>query len=70
MKRMNLPVILSKGEDGLIVAEVPIIPGCISQGRTEEEALANIREPAELCLENQADGGWAISASYSGVVLD
>jgi predicted RNase H-like HicB family nuclease len=37
--------------DGWIVAECPVIPGCISQGRTREEALENIREAIELCLE-------------------
>ena len=37
-------VVLHKGEDGFWVVEVPSLPGCISQGETREEALANIRE--------------------------
>ena len=41
---MNLPVTLERDESGMIVAECPAIPGCVSQGQTEEEALANIRE--------------------------
>jgi predicted RNase H-like HicB family nuclease len=45
------PVVLRTGMDGWIVAECPIIPGCISQGRTRDEALENIREAIELCLE-------------------
>lgn len=49
---LELPVILSPGEDGWIVAECPVIPGCISQGRTREEALANIREAIEVCIES------------------
>ena len=52
----DLPVILKTGEDGYFVAECPVIPGCISQGRTREEALANIREAIELCLEDQSSG--------------
>lgn len=44
-------VLLREGEDGWIVATVPSLPGCISQGRTEEEALANIKEAIELYLE-------------------
>jgi predicted RNase H-like HicB family nuclease len=48
----SLPVILLPGEDGWLVAECPVLPGCISQGRTREEALANIREAIELCLES------------------
>jgi len=37
-------VIIYPGEDGYWVAECPILPGCISQGRTREEAILNIRE--------------------------
>jgi predicted RNase H-like HicB family nuclease len=48
----RLPVVLRPGEDGWIVAECPVLPGCISQGRTRDEALANIREAIELCLES------------------
>jgi predicted RNase H-like HicB family nuclease len=64
MNRISLPVVLTPGEDGYIVAEIPVIPGCISQGRTEEEALANIREAAELSLENREAEGWELPAKY------
>lgn len=37
-------VIIYPGEDGYWVAECPSLPGCISQGKTKEEAIANIRE--------------------------
>lgn len=37
-------VILYSGEDGYLVAECPSLPGCISQGKTKEEAIANIKE--------------------------
>jgi predicted RNase H-like HicB family nuclease len=61
---MDLPVVLRAGEDGFLVAECPAIPGCISQGRTREEALQNIREAIELCLENQLDEGWPLPLEY------
>jgi len=48
---MNYKVIFVEGEDGYIVAECPAIPGCISQGKTIEEARKNIQESIELCLE-------------------
>lgn len=32
------------GEDGYVVAEVPSLPGCVSQGKTRDEAVANVRE--------------------------
>jgi predicted RNase H-like HicB family nuclease len=41
---MTRGVLLYPGADGYTVAEVPSLPGCISQGTTREEALANIRE--------------------------
>jgi predicted RNase H-like HicB family nuclease len=47
----TLPVVLRPGESGWIVVECPVLVGCVSQGRTREEALANIREAIELCLE-------------------
>lgn len=37
-------VIVYSGEDGYFVAECPSLPGCISQGETREEAIANIKE--------------------------
>ena len=41
---MKFLITLDKDEDGFIVAECPSLPGCLSQGRTREEALANIEE--------------------------
>jgi predicted RNase H-like HicB family nuclease len=45
---MTRRVLLYPGEDGFIVAEVPSLPGCISQGRTRDEALENVREAISL----------------------
>ena len=40
-------VVIYPGEDGYWVAECPSLPGCISQGKSKEEAIANIREAIE-----------------------
>lgn len=48
---MKLKVLISSGEDGWLVVECPSIPGCISQGRTVQEAVDNIKEAIEGCLE-------------------
>jgi len=64
---MDLPVVLRSGEDGWLVAECPLIPGCISQGRTREQALANIREAIELCLETRQEEGWTVPQDYEVV---
>lgn len=54
---MKIPVTLERDETGMIVAECPAIPGCVSQGKTEEEALSNIREAVVACLEVRAEQG-------------
>lgn len=54
---MKLPITIYTDEDGWYVVECPVIPGCATQGRTEEEALANIREAIELCLEARREEG-------------
>jgi predicted RNase H-like HicB family nuclease len=52
---MTFKIVLEPGEDGWIVAECPSLPGCISQGRTETEAVANIREAIQLWLETEVE---------------
>jgi predicted RNase H-like HicB family nuclease len=64
MATRGFPVVLVPGEDGWIVAECPVIPGCISQGRTRAEALRNIEEAIQLCLETRAEEGWTPPAQY------
>ncbi|MCH7500724.1 MAG: type II toxin-antitoxin system HicB family antitoxin [Nitrospinae bacterium] len=48
---MKLHILIEQDENGFFVAEVPALPGCLSQGKTEEEALANIKEAVEGWLE-------------------
>jgi len=52
-KNMKFPVIVEKGEDGYYVVECPLLTGCYTQGKTLEEALKNIREVIEMCLEEE-----------------
>lgn len=56
MTNYNYTVLLEPGEDGWIVARCPLLHA-VSQGRTEQEALTNIREAMALCVEDyQASG--------------
>ncbi|MCH8157587.1 MAG: type II toxin-antitoxin system HicB family antitoxin [Nitrospinae bacterium] len=48
---MKLHVVVDQDEAGFYTAEVPAFPGCLSQGKTQEEALANIREAVQGWLE-------------------
>ena len=57
---MRYTVILQKEKDGGYVATVPSLPGCVSQGDTREEALSNIREAADLYVEDCLAAGEAV----------
>jgi predicted RNase H-like HicB family nuclease len=52
---MKLKVVLEPSDEGGYTVYVPSLPGCISEGDTVEEALANIREAIELYLEPTED---------------
>jgi predicted RNase H-like HicB family nuclease len=52
---MKLKVVIEESDEGGFTVYVPSLPGCISEGDTEEEALANIREAIELYLEEIDD---------------
>lgn len=55
MKKTNknrwFPIVVETDEDGFFVAVNPSLAGCYSQGKTIEEALTNVQEATELCLE-------------------
>ena len=60
-------VTIDRDEDGVWIVECPAIPGCVSQGDTKEEALANIREAIALCLEVRAEQGLPLSVETQQV---
>ena len=64
---MKLLVALEPDESGMLVAECSSIPGCISQGRTEAEALDNIREAIAGCLETRAANGMPLTVEVREV---
>lgn len=64
---MKLIVTLERDESGMIVAECPSIPGCVSQGATEDEAIANVREAILACLEARAANGMPLTVAIREV---
>ncbi len=58
---MKLTVTLDRDEDGIWIAECPSIPGCVSQGSTREEALENVKEAIQLCLDVRAEQGFPLT---------
>ncbi len=57
---MKYRVLIEEDEDGVFVAEVPSLPGCISQGGTREEALVNIKEAIAVYVESLEVHGEAV----------
>ena len=54
---MKFIITIFQDEDGVYIAECPTIPGCVSQGQTEEEAGENIQEAIKECLEVRVERG-------------
>ena len=54
---MKYRVLVEVDEDGVFVAEVPSLPGCVSQGASRDEALTNIREAISLYIESLEERG-------------
>ncbi len=51
MKKLHLPIIIEIDEDGFYIVSCPFFKGCHSYGETVDEALENIREVIDMCLE-------------------
>jgi predicted RNase H-like HicB family nuclease len=60
---VKFTVTFVQDEDGMFIAECPSIPGCVSQGRTEEEAERNIRDAIKECLDVRSERGLPLTVS-------
>jgi predicted RNase H-like HicB family nuclease len=58
---MKFIITIDRDEDGVWVVECPSIPGCVSQGDTKDQAVENIKEAIELCLEVRAEEGFPLT---------
>ena len=67
---MRYRVLIEQDEDGVYVAEVPALPGCISQGRTRSEALENIKEAIAAYIESLKAHGEPVPPSISEEVVE
>ena len=54
---MKFNVHIWQDEDGAFIAKCPIIPGCVSQGKTYEEAVENIQDAIHGCIEERQELG-------------
>ncbi|MBT9131825.1 type II toxin-antitoxin system HicB family antitoxin [candidate division NPL-UPA2 bacterium Unc8] len=64
---MKFIVTIGRDEDGMFVVECPSIPGCVSQGKTEQEAVENIKDAIKQCLEVRAERGIPLTVSMREV---
>lgn len=60
---MKFTITITRDEDGIYIAECPAIPGCISQGKTEEEALRNIQDAISECLAVRSEKGMPLTVT-------
>jgi predicted RNase H-like HicB family nuclease len=62
-------VMIYPGQDGFYVAECPSLPGCVSQGRTREETVANIREAIRAYIGALEDDGLPVPEEHFDTLL-
>ena len=67
---MKYRVIIEQDEDGMFTAEVPSLPGCISQGKTRQEALINIKEAIDVYLESLKEHNEPIPPSIDEEIVE
>jgi predicted RNase H-like HicB family nuclease len=53
MIKLNLPILVEIDEDGVYIVSCPVFKGCHSYGMTIDEALENLREVIDMCLEGE-----------------
>jgi predicted RNase H-like HicB family nuclease len=67
---MKYRVTIEQDEDGVFIAEVPALPGCITQGNTRQEAIANAKEAIEVYLESLEAHGEPIPPSIHEEIVE
>jgi len=67
---MKYRVLIEEDEDGMYIAEVPALPGCLTQGATRGQALANCREAIAAYLESLQKHGEPVPPSISEEVVE
>jgi antitoxin HicB len=67
---MHYRVVIEPDEDGVFVAECPALPGCVSQGRTRQEAVANIKDAIEGYLISLKKHGEAVPPPITEEIIE
>ena len=64
---MKFIVTIERDEDGMYIVECPSIPGCVSQGNSEQEALDNIKDAIRACLAVRSEQGMPVTVKTGEV---
>ncbi len=67
---MKYRVLIEQDEDGVFVAEVPSLPGCVTQGSTSDEAVSNAREAISAYLESLESHGDPVPPPITEEILE
>ena len=67
---MRYRVLIEQDEDGVFVADVPSLPGCVTQGATREEVLSNVREAIALYLESLQEHGEPVPPPITEEIIE
>jgi len=67
---MKYRILIEQDEDGIFVVEVPSLPGCISQGKTREEAMNNIKEAMQGYIESLQQRNEPIPPSITEEIVE
>ena len=67
---MRYRVLIEQDEEGVFVAEVPSLPGCLSQGETRDEAPSNVSEAIALYLDSLEDHGAAVPPPITEEIIE
>ena len=68
MEKYSVQVIVEQDEDGCYIASCPSLQGCYSQGDTFEEALNNVKDVIEMCVEELKEENKSIDLRYPEVI--
>jgi predicted RNase H-like HicB family nuclease len=60
-KIVHLPILVEQDEDNVYIVSCPVFKGCHSYGKTVDDALANIKEVIDMCIEEQKEKGIEIN---------
>ncbi len=68
MKKYHVQIVVEQDEDGIYVASCPALEGCYSEGGTFEEAIENVKDVIEMCLEEMQEEHRKIDLKYPEIV--